>query len=455
MKKIKVHKTAPEDKKFDKDKVKQEKFGFKKENTTSDNSKKKDDKKSVSQSKKHIFKEGFNNADNPKKQWEKDKPQSDFDKKNTQLGTKKKSYNTENIDFKNKKKPYTQSENSSFRKSYKNSENEYTTDKKQWNKDKNTSGTENKTSYTYNKNKSYTKSEEGYQKENKNFPNPYQNFGGKKNAKKLARKMLKHHTANVTNLKTQLQTLKKLQQLPDNEVRLNRYIAHCGICARRDADLLIKSGKIKVNGEVVTELGKKINPEKDIVEFEGKRIEPQKFVYILMNKPKDCLCTLKDPEGRRTVLDIIDDATPDRVFPVGRLDRNTIGLLLLTNDGELAQRLMHPSYEIPKIYQVTLNESFQRADMEAIRKGITLEDGLVHVDNIDYIPDTYRKQLIIQIHSGKNRVIRRIFEHLEYEVEKLDRVMYAGLDKKALPRGKYRFLNEEEIQSLKKLVRMD
>lgn len=358
MKKIKSHKTtAPEDKKFDKDKVKQEKFGFHKE----------------------------------KKQWNKDKTQSSFDKKNT---------------------------------------------------------------YSDTKNKPYTSSESRFQKENKNFPDPYQNFGGRKNTKKLAKKMLKHQTANVTNLKTQLQTLKKLQKLPANEVRLNRYIAHCGICARRDADVLIKMGKIKVNGEVVKELGKKINPQKDIVEFEGKIIEPQKFVYILMNKPKDCLCTLKDPQGRRTVLDIIGDATPDRVFPVGRLDRNTIGLLLLTNDGELAQRLMHPSYEIPKIYQVTLNEPFQRADMEAVRKGITLEDGLVKIDNIEYVPDTYRKQLIIQIHSGRNRIIRRLFEHLEYQIEKLDRIMYAGLTKKALPRGKFRFLTEEEIQSLKQLVKM-
>jgi len=359
MKKIKTNKTAPEDKKFDKDKVKQEKFGFQKESTTSNNFKKKTYKKSSEYSK-----------------------ASSYTQESTQ--------------------------GSSYKK-----------------------------------------------KENKNFPSPYQNFGGKQNIKKLAKKMLKHQTANVTNLKTQLHTLKKLQELPDNEVRLNRYIAHCGICARREADLLIKMGKIKVNGEVVKELGKKINPEKDIVEFEGKKIEPQKFVYILMNKPKDCLCTLKDPQGRRTVIDIIGDATPDRVFPVGRLDRNTIGLLLLTNDGELAQRLMHPSYEIPKIYQVTLSEPFQRADMEAVRKGITLEDGLIQVDNIEYIPDTYRKQLIIQIHSGRNRVIRRIFEKLEYNIEKLDRVMYAGLDKKALPRGKFRFLNEEEIQSLRKLVHLD
>lgn len=443
MKKIKIHKTAPEDKKFDKDKVKQEKFGFKKENTDS-NFKKKSYKKPFNPSKTGTFKEkSFEHKETPKKEWNKDNPKYDSDKKNTWSDTENKSYNnSQNNDFKNKKKSYI------------NSENEHKMDKKQWNKDKNTFDTDGKT-YTYNKNKTYSKSDEGYQKENKNFPNPYKNFGEKKNIKKLAKKMLKHHTANVTNLKTQLQTLKKLQQLPDNEVRLNRYIAHCGICARRDADLLIKSGKIKVNGEVVTELGKKINPEKDIVEFEGKKIEPQKFVYILMNKPKDCLCTLKDPQGRRTVLDIIGDIVPDRVFPVGRLDRNTIGLLLLTNDGELAQRLMHPSYEIPKIYQVTLNEPFQRADMEAVRKGITLEDGLVQVDNIEYVPDTHKKQLIIQIHSGRNRVIRRIFEHLEYEVEKLDRIMYAGLDKKALPRGKYRFLNEEEIQSLKKLVKMD
>lgn len=363
MKKIKLHKsTAPEDKKFDRNKIKQEKLGLK--------------------SDKNYQQKTSNSTQNLKKQWNTQKQSSKADKKNLQ---------------------HTQSNEVSKKDSI----------------------------------------------------NPYENFGGSKNIKKLAKKMLKKHPANVTNLKTQLQTLKKLQKLPKTEVRLNRYIAHCGICARRDADLLIKAGKIKVNGEVVKELGKKINPEQDIVEFEGKKIEPQKFVYILMNKPKDCLCTLKDPEGRRTVLDIIGDATPDRVFPVGRLDRNTIGLLLLTNDGELAQRLMHPSYQVPKIYHVTLSEPFQRADMDAVRKGIKLDDGIAQVDSIEYVPNTYRKQLIIQIHSGRNRIIRRIFEHLEYEIEKLDRVMYAGLTKKALPRGKFRFLTEEEIRSLKKLVNME
>ncbi|MCS7076381.1 MAG: rRNA pseudouridine synthase [Bacteroidia bacterium] len=291
-----------------------------------------------------------------------------------------------------------------------------------------------------------------FDKKERNQADPYQNFGESKNIKKLAKKMLKAQPENVSNLKTQIQTLKRLQKLPNTEVRLNRYIAHCGICARREADTLIKSGKIKVNGEVVKELGKKINVKTDIVEYEGKKIEPKKFVYILMNKPKDCLCTVKDPQGRRTVLDIVEGVTPDRVFPVGRLDRNTIGVLLLTNDGELAQRLMHPSYQVPKIYQVTLTEPLQRADMEAIKKGITLDDGLVQVDDIEYVPNSYRKQVIIQIHSGRNRVIRRLFEYLDYQIEKLDRIMYAGLTKKAVPRGKFRFLDESEIEALRKMV---
>ncbi|MCS7028208.1 MAG: rRNA pseudouridine synthase [Bacteroidia bacterium] len=284
---------------------------------------------------------------------------------------------------------------------------------------------------------------------------PYSNFGNYDNIRKLAKKVLKQNSANFTDLKTQMQTLKRLQKLPQTEVRLNRYIAHCGICARREADQLIRQGKIKVNGVVVKELGKKINPQTDVVEYQGKPIQPKKFVYILMNKPKDCLCTLKDPKGRRTVIDIIGNATPDRVFPVGRLDRNTIGLLLLTNDGELAQRLMHPSYKIPKVYKVTLSEPLQKADIEAIRKGITLEDGLVEIDDIEYVPDTHKKQVVIQIHSGRNRVIRRLFEHLGYQIEKLDRIIYAGLTKRALPRGKFRFLTEEEIHALRKMVGLE
>lgn len=390
MKKIKQDKTAPEDKKFDKHTIKQEKLGFQKESKNTNN----------------------------------------FGKKNY------KSTSGELKTYSNKKKTANYTDKA----------------QKEWDKNKTTSDIDKKINY---KNKFHNNSEEKFEKTRKNAFSPYENFGGRKNIKSLAKKMLKHQKANVTNLKTQLQTLKKLQQLPDDEVRLNRYIAHCGICARREADTLIKTGKIKVNGEVIKELGKKINPSKDVVEYQGKKIEPQKFIYVLMNKPKDCLCTLKDPQGRRTVLDIIGDAVPDRVFPVGRLDRNTIGLLLLTNDGELAQRLMHPSYEIPKIYQVTLTEPLQRADIEAIRKGITLEDGLVQVDNIEYVPDTHKKQVIIQIHSGRNRIIRRIFEQLEYDIEKLDRIMYAGLTKKALPRGKFRFLNEEEVESLKKLVKLE
>ncbi|MCX8020646.1 MAG: rRNA pseudouridine synthase [Chitinophagaceae bacterium] len=232
-------------------------------------------------------------------------------------------------------------------------------------------------------------------------------------------------------------------------IPLNKFLSHAGIASRREAADLIRAGKVKVNGELITEPGFKVNP-KDEVRYLGKKVIPSKhFVYILLNKPKDCITTTRDPEGRKTVMDIIRNATAERVFPVGRLDRNTSGVLLLTNDGELAQMLTHPSHQIKKVYQVTLNKSLAPADFERLKKGIMLEDGEAAVDDIAYINVNDRSQLGVEIHSGRNRIIRRMFEHLGYEVKYLDRVVFAGLTKKNLPRGKWRFLTPQEVRNLK------
>jgi len=238
-------------------------------------------------------------------------------------------------------------------------------------------------------------------------------------------------------------------QKENNLIRLNKYIANAGICSRREADKLIEAGVVKVNGQTITTLGYKIKPT-DIVEVEGQRIKNEKKVYILLNKPKDYITTTKDPRNRKTVMHLIAGACKERVFPVGRLDRKTTGLLLLTNDGELAEKLMHPKSRVPKLYHVTLNKNFSGSDFEKLAKGIELEDGFFKPDAISYVEGT-KKELGIQIHSGKNRIIRRVFEHLGYDVIKLDRVMYAGLTKKNLPRGKWRFLTEKEVQFLKML----
>lgn len=235
----------------------------------------------------------------------------------------------------------------------------------------------------------------------------------------------------------------------DGTVRLNKYIANAGICSRREADKLIEAGVVKVNGETITTLGYKVKPT-DIVEVEGQKIKNEKKVYILLNKPKDYLTTTKDPQNRKTVMELIKGAVKERVFPVGRLDRKTTGLLLFTNDGELADKLMHPKSNVPKLYHVTLNKNFSGSDFEKLVKGIELEDGFIKPDALSYVMGK-KNELGIQIHSGKNRIIRRIFEHLGYDVIKLDRVMYAGLTKKNLPRGKWRFLTEKEVNFLKML----
>jgi 23S rRNA pseudouridine2605 synthase len=230
---------------------------------------------------------------------------------------------------------------------------------------------------------------------------------------------------------------------------LNKFIAHCGVCSRRDAAELVKTGKVKVNNEPVTEPGHKVSV-KDEIKVNGKKVFLAKdLVYILLNKPKDFITTTDDPQNRKTVLDLIKRSTPERVYPVGRLDRNTSGVLLLTNDGELSQILTHPSHEVKKVYHVSLNKPLDKKDFDLILKGVDLEDGPAHVDILAYADVKDRTQLGVEIHSGRNRIVRRIFEHLGYDVKNLDRVMFAGLTKKNVERGKWRFLTEKEVRDLK------
>ena len=231
-------------------------------------------------------------------------------------------------------------------------------------------------------------------------------------------------------------------------IRLNRYISNAGICSRREADTMIESGVILVNGQVCTVLGTLVGPD-DKVQFGGQTLNAEKKVYLLMNKPKGYITTADDPQERKTVMELVRDACRERIYPVGRLDRNTTGVLLFTNDGDVAKNLTHPSHGARKIYHVTLDNPLAKADLTAIAKGVMLEDGLTEVDEISYVEDGDRREVGIQLHSGKNRIVRRIFEHFGYEVTKLDRVLFAELTKKDLKRGQWRFLTEQEINFLK------
>lgn len=242
---------------------------------------------------------------------------------------------------------------------------------------------------------------------------------------------------------------KEVAENATGEMPLNKFVAHAGICGRREAAELVKEGRVQVNGSTVHEPGFKVTP-KDKVQVNGKQVFLQKnLVYILLNKPKDYLTTTKDPEGRKTVFDLIKSATKERVYSVGRLDRNTTGVLLLTNDGELAQRLTHPSFEIKKIYEVKLDKPLVKKDFDLILKGITLEDGVIKADALAYSDPKDKGVIGIEIHSGRNRIVRRMFEHLGYDVKNLDRVMFANLTKKNVDRGKWRFLSEKEVRLLK------
>ena len=235
---------------------------------------------------------------------------------------------------------------------------------------------------------------------------------------------------------------------PNEQIRLNKYMANAGICSRREADDFIQQGLVKVNGNVVTELGTKIT-HSDTVEYDEKIVTLERKCYILLNKPKDCVTTSDDPNGRLTVMDIVKGACNERIYPVGRLDRNTTGVLLLTNDGDLASKLTHPKYIKKKIYHVWTDKDIAEDDMQRIADGIELDDGPIHADAISYATETDRNQAGIEIHSGRNRIVRRIFESLGYHVTKLDRVYFAGLTKKNLPRGRWRYLTQEEVNFLK------
>ena len=230
---------------------------------------------------------------------------------------------------------------------------------------------------------------------------------------------------------------------------LNKFLAHCGICSRRDAVAVIAEGNVKVNGVIATEPGYKVQPTDEVIHNSKKLFVTKNLVYILLNKPKDYITTTDDPQGRKTVLQLIQAATTERVYPIGRLDRNTSGVLLLTNDGDLTQKLSHPSYEITKIYEVKLDKNLTKIDFDKILQGLILEDGLVNVDSLAYADAKDKSIIGIEIHSGRNRIVRRIFESLGYDVKGLDRVMYAGLTKKNVERSKWRYLSEKEIRVLK------
>ena len=248
---------------------------------------------------------------------------------------------------------------------------------------------------------------------------------------------------------TKRNILKKSPKGIESLIRLYKFIANAGICSRRDADELIKKGEITINGVVVTELGIKVS-RNDKVSYRGKILIPEKLIYVLLNKPKDFITTMDDPQGRRTVMDLVKKAGDQRIYPVGRLDRNTTGLLLLTNDGELSERLAHPSNNVKKIYSVQVDKRVSKEDVAHIQEGVELEDGKARIDQLAILSSDY-KQFGLELHIGRNRIVRRIFEHFGYEVIKLDRVLYAGLDKQNLPRGKWRYLTDKEVNRLKGL----
>jgi len=234
-------------------------------------------------------------------------------------------------------------------------------------------------------------------------------------------------------------------------IRLNKYLADAGICSRREADRLIESGVVQINGKVVTQLGTKVGPD-DKVQYGGQTLKREKLRYVLLNKPKDFITTSDDPFDRKTVMALVEKACTERIYPVGRLDRNTLGLLLFTNDGEMAKKLTHPKHRVKKIYHAFLDKALSKVDLIKLVGGVELEDGIIQPDKIAYVEgENDKKQIGLELHSGRNRIVRRMFEHLGYKVIKLDRVFFAGLTKKDLPRGKWRLLTEKELNILKRI----
>ncbi|HEY1046226.1 MAG TPA: pseudouridine synthase, partial [Bacteroidia bacterium] len=239
-------------------------------------------------------------------------------------------------------------------------------------------------------------------------------------------------------------------EVKNDDIRLNKFLANSGICSRREADDIIAQGLVTVNGNTITEMGYRVKKE-DVVKYDGRKIIPEPYVYILMNKPKDFITTTEDDKGRKTVMDLLADKIPQRVFPIGRLDRNTTGVLLLTNDGDVAQVMTHPSFDIKKVYHVVLDKKVSGNDLDKLVEGVELEDGVVHADAVSFVESEDKRHVGVEIHSGKNRVVRRMFESLGYDVEKLDRVSMGIFTKKDLPRGKWRHLSQSEVGFLMKL----
>ena len=285
----------------------------------------------------------------------------------------------------------------------------------------------------YNREGGYQPREGGYQQRQGGYNKRPRTAGYNPNAKYSMKKQIEYKETHID---------------PDEPIRLNKYLANAGVCSRREADEFIEAGVVKVNGEIVTELGTKVK-RSDEVHFHDQLVNIEKKVYILLNKPKDYVTTSDDPQNRKTVMDLVKGACRERIYPVGRLDRNTTGVLLLTNDGELATKLTHPQFLKKKIYHVYLDKNVTAADMKQIADGIELEDGEIHADAIEYASETDRKQVGIEVHSGRNRIVRRIFEHLGYKVIRLDRVYFAGLTKKNVRRGDWRFLTEKEVNMLR------
>jgi 23S rRNA pseudouridine2605 synthase len=302
----------------------------------------------------------------------------------------------------------------------------------------------------YNREEGYQQREGGYQNRSYNREGGYQQReGGYQNRPggNYKKRTPGYNPHAKYSMKKQIEYKEKNYD-PDEPVRLNRYLANAGVCSRREADTFIQAGVVKVNGVVVTELGTKVK-RSDEVMFHYQTINMEKKVYVLLNKPKDYVTTSDDPQNRKTVMELVKNACRERIYPVGRLDRNTTGVLLFTNDGDLATKLTHPQYLKKKIYHVFCDKNVTAADIRQIAEGIMLEDGEIHADAIDYAHETDKKQVGIEIHSGRNRIVRRIFEHLGYKVVKLDRVYFAGLTKKNVKRGDWRFLTQDEVNMLK------
>ncbi|MBK3519130.1 pseudouridine synthase [Carboxylicivirga marina] len=268
-------------------------------------------------------------------------------------------------------------------------------------------------------------------------------------AKSFKKKGIEEKAPNLSRRKTiKKDDGDKNEPVVKDKMRLNKYIANAGVCSRRDADKLIEKGEITVNGKVVKELGVSVGLSDD-VRYQGKRLNPEEKVYVLLNKPKDYVTTVEDKHAKRTVMDLVEDACEQRIYPVGRLDKQTTGLLMLTNDGELTKMLTHPKYNAKKIYHVFTDKPVFANHIDQLAQGITLEDGPIHADAISFVEKDDKTQVGIEIHSGRNRIVRRMFEHLGYKVMKLDRVYFAGLTKKGVPRGKWRYLSDKEVTRLK------